>query len=160
MWIRKYCATMYIIDPAVKTDPARRWALPDRVFFAAGACHILTYAFLERYPDSGFSPVWIKPVKGYTGNHIVAVKENAAFDYHGHVGWQKLIGHMARKANLWWPGWHYELVPLPVDVLISEEKSRQFDDDLWLRGAKQYLHDALPRAHRFLDRFPASNHSS
>jgi len=26
---------MYIIDPAIKRDPPRQWALPDRVFFAA-----------------------------------------------------------------------------------------------------------------------------
>src|SRR5713226_1148799 len=31
---------MYIIDKSVKNDPVRRWALPDRVFFACGACHI------------------------------------------------------------------------------------------------------------------------
>jgi hypothetical protein len=26
----------------------RRWGLPERVFFACGACQILAYAFLER----------------------------------------------------------------------------------------------------------------
>jgi hypothetical protein len=36
--------------PGAKRDPAKRWAFPDRVFFAAGACHMLAYAFLERYP--------------------------------------------------------------------------------------------------------------
>jgi hypothetical protein len=34
-----------------KRDPIKRWALPDRVFFACGACHILAYAFLRAYPD-------------------------------------------------------------------------------------------------------------
>jgi hypothetical protein len=28
-----------------KSDQAMGWALPDRVFFACGACHILAYAF-------------------------------------------------------------------------------------------------------------------
>jgi hypothetical protein len=46
------------------------------------------------------------------------------------------------------------LVDLPKDVLISEAKSRQFEG-LWLREPKQFLHDALPRADRFLNRFPA-----
>jgi len=30
-----------------KSNQAMRWALPDRVFFACGACHILAYAFLN-----------------------------------------------------------------------------------------------------------------
>src|SRR6266852_3184661 len=61
---------MYIIDKSVKNDPVRRWALPDRVFFACGACHILAFAFLEKHPHSRFRPVWIKPLNGHTGNHI------------------------------------------------------------------------------------------
>jgi hypothetical protein len=28
-----------------------RWALPDRVFFACGACHILAYAFYSGGDD-------------------------------------------------------------------------------------------------------------
>ena len=40
---------MYRVEAGVKGDPARRWALPDRVFFACGACHVLASAFLERH---------------------------------------------------------------------------------------------------------------
>jgi hypothetical protein len=43
-------------------------------------------------------------------------------------------------------------VPLPRDVLVSEVKSRAVDG-LWLREPGQFLHDALPRARHFLDRF-------
>jgi hypothetical protein len=39
-------------------------------------------------------------------------------------------------------------------VLISEARPRRYDG-LWLREPQQFLHDALPRAERFLDRFPA-----
>ena len=52
------------------------------------------------------------------------------------------------------PGWDATLIELPVDVLISEPKSRMFDG-LWLREPGQFLHDAMPRARAFLDRFPA-----
>jgi len=38
-------------------------------------------------------------------------------------------------------------------VLVSEETSRRYDR-LWLREPRQYLHDALLRAHAFLARFP------
>ena len=45
---------MFLPQANVKLDPIRRRHRPDRQFFANGACHILAYAFLERYPDLGF----------------------------------------------------------------------------------------------------------
>jgi hypothetical protein len=144
---------VYVIPREVKRDPARQWALPDRVFFAAGACHIAAYAFLERYPDAGFTALWQKPAPGFWGNHLFVVRDDVAFDYHGYTSLAALLAHERRKANRWWPGWSCELVPLPADVLVSEAKSRTYDR-LWLREPTQFLHDALPRARRFLARFP------
>ncbi len=145
---------MYILPPGIKEDPVRRWALPDRVFFARGACHILAHAFLDAYPASKFAAIWIKPALGFTGSHIVAVRDDdTAFDYHGYSCWSRLLEHTRAKANRWWPGWTAELIPLPKEVLISEAKSREFDR-LWLREPKQFLHDVMPRAGRFLLRFP------
>jgi hypothetical protein len=43
---------------------------------------VLAYAFLKAYPRSGFAALWIKPSKGFTGNHIVAVLGDMAFYYH------------------------------------------------------------------------------
>ena len=144
---------MYKIPRAVKRDPVRRWALPDRVFFACGACHILAYAVLERSSEAGFRAVWVRPVVGLTGNHIVAVRGDAAFDYHGWSDWPRLLAHIRAKARRWWPGWDCTLVDLPADALVSEAKSLTYDG-LHLREPGQFLHDALPRARRFLDRFP------
>jgi hypothetical protein len=143
---------VYRVASHVKKDAVSRWALPDRVFFACGACHILAFAFLERYPHHGFRPIWIKPRAGYSGNHIVVAKDAVAFDYHGYSDWQRLFNHMRQKAERWWPGWNAALVDLPKDVLVSEAKSRQFEG-LWLREPKQFVHDALPRANAYLDRF-------
>ncbi len=145
---------MYKLKPGIKQNPERRWALPDRVFFACGACHILAYAFLETYPNAGFSPIWIKPKEGFTGNHILVVKDDLAFDYHGYSNWKSLWTHTNKKANHWWPGWSAALVPLPKDVLISEEKSKTYDG-LWLREPGQYLNNALPRAQTFLEKYGA-----
>ena len=144
---------MYVLAPGHKDDPVRRWALPDRVFFASGACHILAYAFLDAYPAFNFAAVWIKPARGFTGNHIVAVRGDTAFDYHGYSSWSRLLMHTHLKANRWWPGWTAELLTLPKEVLISESKSRQYDG-LWLREPAQYLQDAVPRARQFLLRYP------
>jgi hypothetical protein len=137
-----------------KRDPIKRWALPDRVFFACGACHILAYAFLRAYPQSGFTPIWIRPINGHTGNHILVVRDQLAFDYHGYSNLPKLLAHVKRKANRWWPGWDAQLTGLPAEVLVSESKSRMYDG-LWLMEPKQFLFDAMPRAESYLRRFPA-----
>src|SRR5262245_49011437 len=91
--------------PGAKTDAARQWSLPDRVFFACGACHILAHAFLETYRTAGFGAVWIRPVEGHTGNHIVVVRDSTVFDYHGYFDWRAYLAHARRRANQWWPGW-------------------------------------------------------
>ncbi len=145
---------MYVISSDKKRDPVARWNLPDRVFFAAGACHILAFAFLERFGNSGYRPLWIKPAPGFAGNHIIVARGDEAFDYHGYCHFSSLMQHMKRKAGRWWPGWRCEVRDLPTDVLICESKSRRYSG-LWLREPKQYLHDALPRARAFLNRFPA-----
>ncbi|MDR3575034.1 MAG: hypothetical protein P4L50_14330, partial [Anaerolineaceae bacterium] len=63
------------------------------------------------------------------------------------------IEHVWRGARRRWPGWDGTRVPLPPDVLISEQKSRTYDG-LWLREPRQFLHDAMPRAEAYLRRFP------
>ena len=139
--------------PGTKRDPARNWALPDRVFFACGACHILAHAFIATYRGSGFEPFWIRPIAGHTGNHVVVVRGGIAFDYHGYSRWSELFAHMKTKANRFFPGWDADVIPLPADVLVSEAKSRSYPG-LWLREPGQFLHDATPRAERYIARFP------
>jgi hypothetical protein len=136
----------------VKDDPFRRWHRPDRHFFANGACQVLAFAFLERYPDLGFHARWIKPPGSFMGNHIYATDGINAFDYHGLTTEQRLLAFGFARARRFFPGWDATLVDLPTDVLISELRSRQIEG-LWLREPKQFLHDALPRARAFLDRF-------
>ena len=140
---------MYITK-VERGDLAGKWALPDRVFFACGACHILAYVAIQTFPELNFKAIWIKPRSGYIGNHVVAVSGNAAFDYHGFSDRRTLLDHMSRKARMWWPGWDADPVELPADVLISEAKSRTYDG-LWLRQPDQFPHDPLPRACRFVD---------
>jgi hypothetical protein len=138
--------------PGAQRDPVKRWSLPDRVFFACGACHILAHAFLERYGRPGMTVLWFKPAPGFTGNHIVVATEAWVFDHHGDCARNRYIARTFDRARLRMPGWDAALVPLPPDVLISEETSRRIDG-LWLREPRQFLHDALPRARRYLGRF-------
>lgn len=139
-----------------KRDQAMRWALPDRVFFACGACHVLAYACLERYGSQDQRAVWIRPSDGLTGSHVFVDGAAWAFDYRGFSDRTRLLEHSFRRARARWPGWDATLVPLPSDVLISERKSRGYDG-LWLRKPGQFLFDALPRARAYLDRFVRPN---
>tara|TARA_R110001583_G_scaffold193160_1_gene360933 strand:- start:9999 stop:10463 length:465 start_codon:yes stop_codon:yes gene_type:complete len=138
-----------------KHDAVQRWHLPDRVFFACGACHILAYAFMERYDAQNtqhYAPLWLKPASGFTGNHIVIAGTDWIFDYHGYRCRTSYMNHTFKRAQQRWPGWQAEIITLTPDILVSEEKSRQIAG-LWLREPGQFLHDALPRARKFLDHF-------
>ena len=133
-----------------------RWALPDRVFFACGACHILAYAFLERHSGTAAEVTWIKGIAGLP-SHIVVATTAWVFDYHGYADRSRYFEHTFRRARQWWPEWDATLVTLPREVLVSEELSRRYEG-LWLREPGQFLHDALPRARAFLDRFQSCPH--
>jgi hypothetical protein len=143
---------MFFPKTDVKNDPVQRWYRPDRQFFANGACQVLAYAFLEKYPGLGFHARWIKPAAGHTGNHIFVTDGLNAFDYHGLTTEERLLSLTFRRARRFFPGWDATLIDLPTDVLISEQRSRQIEG-LWLREPRQFLHDALPRARAFVDGF-------
>ena len=113
---------------------------------------MLAYAFLEKYADLGFHARWIKPAPSYIGHHIFVTDGSHAFDYHGLTTEAQLLSLSFRRAQRFFPGWDATLIDLPTDVPISEARSRQIDG-LWLREPKQFLHDALPRARAFLDKF-------
>lgn len=72
---------MYQLKPGIKQDPERRWALPDRVFFGFGACHILAGVYLQNPPLPGFFSERVIPGDGFSGNHIYVTNGDIAFDY-------------------------------------------------------------------------------
>jgi len=135
-----------------KGDLPKRWALPDRVFFACGACQVLAYAFLTRYNLPDAKAVWIRPDAYHTGNHIFVSFGDYVFDYHGYSKRERYLEHYWKRAIQAYPDWSASLVDLPTDVLISEGKSRTYDG-LWLKQPNQFHRNALPRAEDFLNRF-------
>ena len=143
---------MYSIGPEKKRNPEKRWALPERVFFACGACQVLAHAFLQAFPEKNFVPQWIKPADGFSGNHIFVTDGEMAFDYHGYTSREKLVSHIFKKAQRWWPGWSAEIIEIPPHVLVNEQESKKIEG-LWLRQPDQFLHNALPRAQKYLERF-------
>jgi len=138
---------MYVLKPGIKRDPVRRWALPDRVFFGHGACHILAGAYLLVLPLPGFRPEFIQPAPGFAGTHIYVTDGTIAFDYHGYSSRTRLLAHHAKGWRARLPGWEARITPVAFDLLSTPALNARK-----MLGRDQYLHDPLPRAERFLGR--------
>lgn len=59
------------------------WERTDRAFFAAGACHILAWAFVRQFPDRGFGVVALRKLGESNAFHVYASDGTLAFDYEG-----------------------------------------------------------------------------
>jgi hypothetical protein len=142
---------MYILKHGIKKDPVRRWALPDRIFFGYGACHILAGVFLRDPPLRGFYPERILPADGFAGSHVYVTDGTIAFDFHGYSSRARLLAHHARAWSGHTPGWNHTVELVDFDLLDTVELNRRK-----MRGPDQYLHDAIPRALRFIRRIDHS----
>lgn len=138
---------MYILKPGIKKDPEGRWALPDRIFFGYGACHILAGVFLERPPLAGFHAERIVPAEGFAGNHIYVTDGHIAFDYHGYSQRDRLLAHHRRGWQGQSPEWSCMLEAVDFDLLDTLELNKRK-----MLGPEQYLHDTALRARTFINR--------
>lgn len=123
------------------------------MFFAAGACHMLAYAFLERYPHDGFEAAWIRPTCGHTGNHIVVFATMAACSTITGFRTGRGTGRILRRASQWWPGWSAGVVHIHAEALVSRCRAREYEG-LWMKEPQEFLFDPLARARRYLQKFP------
>jgi hypothetical protein len=69
---------------AERSDQTLAWQRSDKAFFAAGACHILAWTFLEIYPAAGFHPMGLRRVGQAHADHVYVTDGTWAFD---HDGW-------------------------------------------------------------------------
>ncbi|MGY0235549.1 hypothetical protein [Longispora urticae] len=69
---------------AQRADQALSWHRDDQAFFAAGACHILAWAFLAAHPDSGFGIRALRAPGEAHPFHCYVSDGRWAFD---HCGW-------------------------------------------------------------------------
>jgi hypothetical protein len=138
---------MYVLKHGIKKNPEKRWALPDRIFFGYGACHILAGAFLDQPPLEGFYGERIIPAEGFWGNHIYVTNGVIAFDYHGYSGRERLLEHHSRGWASQSAGWDCTIEKVDFDLLDTVELNQRK-----MLGPDQYLHDAVPRAYRFIMR--------
>lgn len=138
---------MYHLKSGVKQNPQRRWALPDRIFFAHGACHILAGTYLQAPPLPGFHAERIIPKNGLPGNHIFVTDGAIAFDYHGYSTCQGLLAHHIRACRGQYPTWDCDLETVAFDLLFTPDLNARK-----MLGPEQYLHDPIARARRFIQR--------
>lgn len=139
---------MYVLKPGVKADPKRRWALPDRIFFGHGACHILAGIFLETSPLPGFHAERIIPGDGFAGNHIYVTDGLIAFDFHGYSSRLRLLHHHTSGwANRYAIGWNCRLESVEFGLLDTVDLNQRK-----MLGPEQYGGDVTSRARTFLSR--------
>ncbi len=136
---------MYVLKPGIKKHPARRWALPDRIFFGYGACAILAGAFLRNPPLPGFHAEKIVPREGFHGNHIYVTDGRVSFDFHGYACRAGLLDHHRRGWTAHSPGWDGHIEVVDFDLLDTAALNARK-----MLGPDQYLHDPVPRAARFI----------
>jgi len=147
MWNRIKHASVYILKHGIKKDPVRRWALPDRIFFGYGACHILAGVFLRQPPLPGFYAERIIPAEGFSGGHAYVTNGIIAFDFHGYSSRENLLAHHCKGWAGRSPGWHCSLERVDFDLLDTAALNQRK-----MLGPDQYLQDVRPRAQNFIDR--------
>ncbi|MBB5233580.1 hypothetical protein [Deinococcus budaensis] len=134
--------------PEEKRDVALSWRRPDLPFFAAGACHVLAFAFLDAYPRSGFRPRFIRPAPGCGGSHVYVTDGLTAFDAQGYVPEAELLaGHRAAYLALD-AGWRAEV--LDLEVPLAEFCAANDHRAPW-----NFPPGVWERAHLYLGTFPA-----
>lgn len=138
---------MFILDPAIKTDPVKRWNLPDRIFFAHGACHILAGVALNLLERDSPSAHWLRPADPFEGNHVFVTVGDKALDYRGCLPLGRLLEHHRKGWSGRYPGWSADLVRVDFDLLDTQALNLRN-----MRGPDQFLHDPIPRARAYLAR--------
>lgn len=136
---------MYVLGKGIKKDPVRRWALPDRIFFGHGACHILAGTYLDAPPLPGFHAERIIPAEGFAVAHVYVTDGVAAFDYHGYSLRRRLLDHHRKAWAAHSPGWECMLERVAFNLLDTAELNRRK-----MLGPDQYLYDPVARARRFI----------
>lgn len=133
---------------AERADQFLSWQRDDKSFFAAGACHVLAWAFLRRDDRAlGFSPVGLHRVGADYVNHVYVSNGTWAFDHDGWTREDELLA--VTRAARWQanPGERIERVTISRDL-------ERFCAEHSCRLPTQYAFDPFPRANAYLERVP------
>ncbi|MFB8003227.1 hypothetical protein [Nocardia sp. NPDC056000] len=139
---------MYIPCSQLRRTPLERfdqdlaWHRYDQWFFAAGACHILAYVFVEQHHE-GFTVVGLWPGTAADPSHVFATDGTWAFDHSGWTPMAELL-EASRAAE---PDADYH--PHPISMDLDEFCARH-----WSRSPAEFPRDPRPRACAYIARFP------
>ncbi|MBV1852611.1 hypothetical protein KUA19_20980 [Catellatospora sp. NEAU-YM18] len=126
---------MFRRTDAERTDQQLAWQRSDQAFFAAGACHILAWAFLEAYPDGGFQIHALRKQGEPHPHHVYVTDGLWAFDHCGWTLWSEL--------RQWYQS---------EDLVIRTDLTT-FCAENYHRLPEQFSHLPWQRAHDYLDRY-------
>ena len=138
---------VYRLKPGIKQDHTRRWALPDRIFFGHGACHILAAVYLAEAPLPGFHAERVIPRGNAPGGHMYVTNGVVTFDYHGYSLRTRLLDHHRRSWSIDYLGWDCDVERVDFPILAANALNARK-----MLGPDQYLHNAIPRARAFIAR--------
>jgi hypothetical protein len=144
-------AIRYRRTPDELASPELSWARSDRAFFAAGACHILAYCAIERWPGRALEMVYLRPAKGYAGHHVWASNGRIAFDFNGWCLETELLRANEEACRAEAPSWRYSLELIPLADLDEAFQTRR------LRAPSQFPGNVLARAEAYIDEAELKN---
>jgi hypothetical protein len=133
---------------AERNDPMLAWARDDVSFFAAGACHILAWAFTATRP--GFAVIHLRPLGGHPGHHVYASDGMWAFDHCGWTPEAELLAVTSADYRRAFPGWRCERIPVRDDIETFCRNNNH-------RLPAQFPYPPWQRAHAFIARFAPGN---
>jgi hypothetical protein len=120
-----------------RADQLLSWQRDDQPFFAAGACHILAWAFMRTRPDTGYEIHALRRPGEAHAHHVYVSDGLWAFD---HCGWT--LASELRQA--------YE-----AELIIIRSDLETFCAQHSHRLPEQFAYLPWQRAHDFIARFAA-----
>jgi hypothetical protein len=134
---------------AERANEMAAWLRSDKAFFAAGACHILAWAFLEKHPMEPYLPIGLRRIGQFQVHHVYISDGTWAFDHDGWTREDVLLEVTSKDIAQRLPDAVVERLPLgsSLDSFCTEHNSRL---------PSQYAFDPWPRAFAYLARFPLS----
>lgn len=125
-----------------RADQLLSWNRGDTAFFAAGACHILAYAFMETYPEAGFQPIGLWSREAKDPSHLYVTDGTWAFDHDGWTPQSELLA-VTRATNP-----RADFRPRPIHMDLNTFCVRYYH-----RPRRLFAHDPWERALRYIAQF-------
>jgi hypothetical protein len=130
-----------------KKDMFVSWARDDEPFFAAGACHILAYAFYWLHQDEGYDIIYTRPLGKHPGNHVYIYKDGCAFDFAGWTQEDELLAVMREDYTKNCLDWDIER------MVITDMSLEEFCQKYNHRPPAYYAHLPWERAYKYITLF-------